>query len=36
MSMRVTLAFIIMLSLSVGWTREGRPDLIRSFARAGK
>ena len=35
MSMRVTLAFIIMLSLSVGWIKEGKPDLIRSFVRAG-
>ena len=30
MSMRVILAFIIMLSLAVGWTKEGRPDLVKS------
>jgi len=35
MSVRATLAFIIMLSLAVGWTKEGRPDLIRSLVRAG-
>jgi len=34
MSMRVSLAFIIMLSLAVGWTKEGRPDLIRSLVRS--
>jgi len=34
MSMRITLASIIMLSLAVGWTREGRPDLIRSLVRS--
>ena len=34
MSMRITLAFIIMLSLAVGWTKEGRPDLIRSLVKS--
>ncbi len=34
MSIRGPLAFIIMLSLAVGWTREGRPDLIRSLVRS--
>ena len=35
MSMRMSLAFIIMLSLAVGWTKEGKPELIRSLVRAG-
>lgn len=35
MSMRVSLAFIIMLSLAVGWMKEGKPELIRSLVRAG-
>jgi len=35
MSVRVTIAFIIMLSLAVGWTKEGRSDLIRSLVKAG-
>jgi len=34
MSMRATLAFMIMLSMAVGWTKEGRPDLIRSLVRS--
>ncbi len=35
MSVRVTMAFIIMLSLAVGRAKEGRSDLIRSLVRAG-
>jgi hypothetical protein len=33
MSLRVNLALCIMLALAVGWTREKKPELIRSLIK---
>ena len=35
MNMRISLVFIIMFSLAVGWTKEGKPELVRSLVRKG-